>query len=273
MNDNGGTPSALSIPPGTGPTASGSGSRPMTTRQAVLASVVDSTHVSLTETSRKKKPLNDAELALRREETARKRKHLSEKKLEDEKAETINRLLKKQSRSKTKRSALSTAEDRTPAGASTPALGDADDDAPHPLGTPALAAAATASSLLNGAGTEGAAAGANVHAAAEARPTMYRWLSTTRGAAPGEKTMALAFCVPACALPGGVAGTGTGTGTGAADGMDVDAPALAPVAAHPAAVCAVAGCGRGRKYRLVRDWTRGACGMEHLRALTTPSAA
>ena len=108
MNDNGGTPSALSVPPGTGPAASGSGSRPMTTRQAVLASVVDSTHVSLStcsfplfqsdppphqrppptpaETSRKKKPLNDAELALRREETARKRKHLSEKKLEDEKA-------------------------------------------------------------------------------------------------------------------------------------------------------------------------------------------
>ncbi|KAH9957199.1 hypothetical protein BC827DRAFT_1270403 [Russula dissimulans] len=38
-----------------------------------------------------------AELALGREETACKRKHLSEKKLEDEKAETINRLLKKKS--------------------------------------------------------------------------------------------------------------------------------------------------------------------------------
>lgn len=37
------------------------------------------------ETSRKKKQLNEAEIALRREETARKRKHLSEKKLEDEK--------------------------------------------------------------------------------------------------------------------------------------------------------------------------------------------
>ena len=76
----------------------------MTTRQAVLASVVGSSHVSLgashisccvagngliegfkDETSRKKKQLNEAEIALRREETARKRKHLSEKKLEDEK--------------------------------------------------------------------------------------------------------------------------------------------------------------------------------------------
>lgn len=37
------------------------------------------------EPSKKKKHLNEAELALRREETARKRKHLSEKKLEDEK--------------------------------------------------------------------------------------------------------------------------------------------------------------------------------------------
>ncbi|KAH9958740.1 hypothetical protein BC827DRAFT_1218208 [Russula dissimulans] len=33
---------------------------------------------------RKKKPLNEAEIALRREETARKRKHLSDKKLEED---------------------------------------------------------------------------------------------------------------------------------------------------------------------------------------------
>jgi Ino eighty subunit 2 len=79
----------------------------MTTRQAVLASVVDSSHVFLSDSyllffssflnsttlccieegSRsKKQPLNETELALRREETAtRKRKNLGEKKLEDEK--------------------------------------------------------------------------------------------------------------------------------------------------------------------------------------------
>ena len=79
----------------------------MTTRQAVLASVVDSSHVSLSDTyllrlrfhfhtqttcicvdegsKSKKQPLNETELALRREEIARKRKNLSEKKLEDEK--------------------------------------------------------------------------------------------------------------------------------------------------------------------------------------------
>jgi hypothetical protein len=80
--------------------------KPMTTRQAVLASVVDSSHVSLSDSyllslplisilnnlhcvdegsKSKKQPLNETELALRREEIARKRKNLSEKKLEDEK--------------------------------------------------------------------------------------------------------------------------------------------------------------------------------------------
>ncbi|KAH9964906.1 hypothetical protein BC827DRAFT_898654 [Russula dissimulans] len=73
----------------------GDGKRPLTTRQAVLASVVRSSHVSLDETSCKKKQVNETEITLRREETARKRKHLSEKKLEDEKAETINHLRKK----------------------------------------------------------------------------------------------------------------------------------------------------------------------------------
>jgi Ino eighty subunit 2 len=37
--------------------------------------------------NRKKKQLNETELALKREETARKRKNLSEKKLEDEKVQ------------------------------------------------------------------------------------------------------------------------------------------------------------------------------------------
>jgi Ino eighty subunit 2 len=79
----------------------------LTARQAVLANVVDPTHVSLSESQietlafflspspnasidqpasgRKKKPLTDLEIALKREETARKRKNLTEKKLEDEK--------------------------------------------------------------------------------------------------------------------------------------------------------------------------------------------
>lgn len=39
--------------------------------------------------SKKKKYLNEAELALKREETARKRKNLSVKKLEDEKVDMV----------------------------------------------------------------------------------------------------------------------------------------------------------------------------------------
>lgn len=39
---------------------------------------------------RKKKPLTEDEIALKREETARKRKNLTEKKLEDEKASAMS---------------------------------------------------------------------------------------------------------------------------------------------------------------------------------------
>jgi Ino eighty subunit 2 len=81
----------------------------LTSRQAVLANVVDATHVTLgilflsedlfwifrlfffplesagTTPKGKKKQLNETEIALKREETARKRRNLTEKKLEDEK--------------------------------------------------------------------------------------------------------------------------------------------------------------------------------------------
>ncbi|PFH47889.1 hypothetical protein AMATHDRAFT_109466, partial [Amanita thiersii Skay4041] len=139
----------------------------MTTRQAVLASVVGSSHVSLDDTSRsKKQPLNETELALRREETARKRKNLNEKKLEDEKAETINRLLKKQSRPRNKRTITDTVpqenveegegEENTP-------------DGPQPVQE-------------------------------EVKPVMYRWISSSRvpGAAEtgSERSMTITFSVP-----------------------------------------------------------------------------
>ena len=85
------------------------GGRTLTARQAVLANVVDPTHVSLSESlvrmclgltsfnalvdqpasGRKKKPLTELEIALKREETARKRKNLTEKKLEDEKVRSL----------------------------------------------------------------------------------------------------------------------------------------------------------------------------------------
>ena len=86
------------------------GGRTLTARQAVLANVVDASHVSLSKlqvqprfslvsrinaladqpaSGRKKKPLTDLEIALKREETARKRKNLTEKKLEDEKVKSV----------------------------------------------------------------------------------------------------------------------------------------------------------------------------------------
>jgi Ino eighty subunit 2 len=139
---------------------------------------------------RKKKPLTDLEIALKREETARKRKNLTEKKLEDEKvkslpaplkppafltsskAETINRLLKKQSRSKTKRNAAPQAD--------TPLEGDAEDV----VETPPV----------------------------QVIPTMYRWVSTSISRPmieemddmkvdnKTERAMILSFSVPFIAL-------------------------------------------------------------------------
>ncbi|KAF8549300.1 hypothetical protein OG21DRAFT_1470188 [Imleria badia] len=203
----------------------GGSTHPMTSRQAVLASVVDSSHVSLSESSRKKKQLTESELALRREETARKRKNLTEKKLEDEKAETINRLLKKQSKSKTKRNALSTADDRTPVSA-TPAVVQSTRDGSE-------APEVEAPELI------------------ELIPTMYRWISTTEPASgDANGRMKLSFSVPVSVLP-----------------EDTPPPSETRFPSPEKPVCDVSGCERARKYRLVRDWLKGACGMEHLKML------
>jgi len=193
------------------------------------------------ETSRKKKQLNEAEIALRREETARKRKHLSEKKLEDEKAETINRLLKKKSGTRNKRNQLASAEDRTPAthtGNGTPAEGEVDEE-------------------------ESGEAAAPVPVV-EVVPTSYRWISTLKpspDAPPGDK-MFLSFSVPTSLLP---------VSLQPALDSDGDAIMVAPQEQQSKprapAVCDVDGCAATRKYRLVRDSERGACGMEHLHLL------
>ncbi|KIK82156.1 hypothetical protein PAXRUDRAFT_832373 [Paxillus rubicundulus Ve08.2h10] len=217
----------------------GGSTRPMTSRQAVLASVVYSSHVSLSESSRKKKQLTESEIALRREETARKRKNLSEKKLEDEKAETINRLLKKQSKAKNKRNVWSTADDRTPVSV-----------------TPAVVQSAREGSEA----PEG-----EVFEPVQLIPTMYRWTSTTKplpaAAAEGteaasqndsEGKMRLMFSVPVSVLPP------EGTAPRASEVKPT--PSIKPV-------CDVSGCQRTRKYRVVKDWMKGACGMEHLKVL------
>ena len=74
---------------------------PMTARQIARANrargIANEELIELPmEDSSRKKKLSETELALRRSETARRRRNQSEKKLEDDKIETINRLLKKQ---------------------------------------------------------------------------------------------------------------------------------------------------------------------------------
>ncbi|KAJ7219810.1 PAPA-1-like conserved region-domain-containing protein [Mycena haematopus] len=120
-----------------------SSNRQLTARQAVLASAVDPSHVTLeSSTTGKKSQFTASEVALRKEENARKRKNMIEKKLEDEKAETINRLLKKQSRPKKRNTAQvqSDMEDMDP---------DGEDDTTETPAAPTL--------------------------------PMYRWVSTSRG--------------------------------------------------------------------------------------------
>ncbi|TEB26137.1 hypothetical protein FA13DRAFT_1112228 [Coprinellus micaceus] len=266
----------------------------------------------------KKKFLTDVEMKLRREETARKRKNLSEKKLEDEKAETINRLLKKQSRPRAKRQNT----DSSLPGSSTPAGRSAGARTPKvPAGPTKLRAAATVRTpdgddvvveedeeLIEGDEGDGEEDEWEDEAAEEVKPTWFRWVSravpvdapltvprsngdgagvkpTTSPdgekmqvdgeiSSPGtkkletvERKMVLSFSVPLSLVPEPISESP----------MDIDGPHPPPplpavVGKFPnkpsePAICAIAGCGAKRKYRLVRDWTIGACGMGHLKVL------
>jgi len=89
-------------------------------------------------------------------------------------------------------------------------------------------------------------------------PTMYRWISTTKslpgdpelGSREPDGQMKLTFSVPASVLL-----------------QDTAPPAETKVPLAEKPVCDVSGCERARKYRLVSDWLKGACGMEHLKVL------
>ncbi len=109
----------------------------------------------------------------------------------------------------------------------------------------------------------------------EVIPTRYRWISTLRhypDAPPGDK-MFLSFSVPASLLPATHQST---TPDVDADGdvkMETTQEQEPPKKprAMARAVCDVEGCSAKRKYRLVRDWERGACGMDHLHVLERQS--
>lgn len=164
--------------------------------------------------------------------------------------ETINRLLKKQSKSKNKRNVLSTADDRTPVSVTPAVVASTRDGSPPPDG--------------------------EMQEAVDIVPTMYRWISTTKppdpmtaehGAAvegvdvkmtePAEMKMRVMFSVPVCALPPNIQ-------------AQVGGQVKAPLAMKP--ICDVSGCRRDRKYRLVKDWQKGACGMDHLKLLEHQTA-
>jgi len=204
-------------------------------------------------TRSKKQPLNETELALRREETARKRKNLSEKKLEDEKAETINRLLKKQSRPKNKRN--NTVDDRSPmptaSGSRTPKVkaknGTGDDE-------DAEAEEEEAEDAVD-----------VTEQPEEIKPVMYRWVSSLRtipGDGEGEQKvkMEITFSVPEALFPA--------PPPSQEDVVIEDAKEAEKIQkARGPGVCAVEGCGKPRKYRLPKDWTIGACDSTHLRVI------
>jgi Ino eighty subunit 2 len=160
-------------------------------------------------------------------------------------AETINRLLKKKSGTRNRRNALASAEDRTPAtqtGNGTPAEGEPEEEE--------IAEVAAVPTV-------------------EVVPTRYRWISTIKlipDAPPGEENMRLSFSVPPSLLP-----------TPHQVAVDGDGDVKMEVQEQPPtripAVCNVDGCTATRKYRLVRDLERGACGMGHLHLLETQSRA
>lgn len=130
--------------------------------------------------------------------------------------ETINRLLRKQSRPRGRRNALATADDAQSAAGSDAAPGEDDANA--------------------------------LDERTETPPTAWRWVSSARAGEDGEKAVMLTVGVPIAVLP--------------PQQLDDDK------AERPRAeVCAVQGCGARRKYRLVKDWTRGACGIGHLKEL------
>lgn len=94
-------------------------------------------------------------------------------------------------------------------------------------------------------------------------PLMYRWISTSRPSAavegahqlPPTPTMTLSLCVPVAALP-----------KAEIPGEMGEKTAIVP---PPRPRCDVEGCEAQRKYRLVKDWEKGACGMPHLKLLET----
>lgn len=109
---------------------------------------------------------------------------------------------------------------------------------------------------------------------------MYRWISSSRrpetiaggtkaDAAEAERRMWISFSVPTTV----VSRISPPPEDKDAAGRDMDIDDAKPIvdssltASTQPPRCAVPGCGATRKYRLVRNWQIGACGMSHLKML------
>jgi len=151
-------------------------------------------------------------------------------------AETINRLLKKQSTRQMKNKRFG--------GAS--------------LTHTAAATPVQASDVEEGEGAEGEAEADAEEEEDDKRrePEMYRWVSNAAG---------LSFSVPVGILPS----TPEGGGNGMVVDSSTSSKMLSKLRSTPAPLplCDVRNCGEVRKYRLVSDWEKGACGMVHLKVL------
>ena len=178
-------------------------------------------------------------------------------------AETINRLLKKQSRPKNKRT-NTTDSPLPPSGSRTPkpkvktgeeggeeGEGDEDEDEVMEFVDPPE----------------------------EVRPTMYRWVSSFRELAQCEDKqtqMTITFSVPESVFlpPGPLEVHPTIMATSSETAMQIDVHPSDPEweglrGAKGPGICAIEGCGQPRKYRVPKDWTIGACGSDHLRTLSS----
>lgn len=165
-------------------------------------------------------------------------------------AETINRLLKKQSRPKNKRTTA--LDDRSPlpsvSGSRTPKIktksnaqeegeeveGDEEEEEPMDI--------------------------VEEPPPKEVKPIMYRWVSSLHvvpshnGDADRQLEMGITFSVPEAFIP--------------PPAKEQDSIELEKIrAARGPGLCAVEGCGKPRKYRAPRDWTIGACDSTHLRII------
>ena len=86
-------------------------------------------------------------------------------------------------------------------------------------------------------------------------PTMFRWVSSTKSDTP-----AFTFSIPVNLLP-------EDPGEGSSGKVKTSGASSPTPMSKLVPICDVRGCSQPRKYKLVKDPSKGGCGMEHLKAL------